>query len=285
MPGIYEHRTGESLDIKPSDIRWKKRFVVWGFTAAFEAAGYAFVNLPKFQSTAALEDYRVAELIGSQKWIVEASYSTARKNPINKDAATGDPLEQVSDPVVVEYALGAENRNIKKSLATKIYLPGDLEVVDTQGLIGVDKDGVHGVDLAYGLVSFSVTKSFRNDEITPELREKWEELSDPQHLNNATFGPYAAGEVLFTGIGQCRLEGAASKRTPVRFEFQRRKNKTSVAFGPSITIATVKGWQVVEPRFVEKEDATNHILKREIKEVAIHDVYPEADFAELECGL
>jgi hypothetical protein len=130
-----------------------------------------------------------------------------------------------------------------------------------------------------------VTKNFRIDEITPELRAKWEELMEPSHVNDAPFGPYAAGEVAFAGVGDCRLEGAPTKRTPVRFSFRRRRNQTEVAFGPDITVPVVKGWQVVEPRYEEKEDTVNHVMTRKIKEVAIHDVLPEGDFDELECGI
>jgi hypothetical protein len=272
------------IDMTPDQVTWSQTWIATGFADELTAFRYAWWNTPRELGPARLSKLRIGSRLGMTSWALEASYSTKRETAINQGATEGGTYDPVPDGYVIEYAIGAENRNIRKSLLTQVYHDAG-DYTDPQGLIGLDKDGVHGVDIAYGLVSFSVTKQFQRQDITPELREKWEELSDPQHVNDDTFGGYPAGEVLFVGISNCRVTGSPTNLIPVTFSFERRRNQTAVEFGPDITIDEIKGWQVVEPRYVEKEDSTNHVMTREIKSVAIHDVFPEADFSELECGL
>jgi hypothetical protein len=280
MPTFAISYEGQALEMSPTEVTWPQTWVGTGFSGELELLRHAFFNLPPNLGPAMLAKIRIGSRLGLTAWNVEATYSTKRKDPINKDAVEGES-DPVADDEEIDYGIGTESRNIKKSLATVGYPAFFGPEPDEGGLIGVDKDGVQGVDINYGLVSFAITKQFQRQDITPELREAWEELSDPQHINDDTFRGYAAGEVRFDGISNCKVSGGPTHLIPVTFAFSRRKNLTDVDMGNSIVIPEVKGWQVIDPRFKEKEDTANDKMMRETLRVYVHDVLPEGDFSRL----
>ena len=281
MPRFQLSYEGQALEMSPTEVTWPQTWIASGFADELAVLRHAFYNVPPNLGPAMLAKLRVGSRLGTNTWSIEASYSTKRKDALNKDAVEGGAYDPVPDDEEIDYGIGSETRNIKKSLATVGYPAFFGPEPDEGGLIGVDKDGVQGVDIPYGLVSFSITKQFQRQDITPELREAWEELSDPQHINDNTFRGYAAGEVRFDGISNCKVSGGPTHLIPVTFAFSRRKNLTDVDMGNSIVIPEVKGWQVIDPRFEEKEDVANDKMMRKTLRVYVHDVLPEGDFSRL----
>lgn len=283
MPTFKEAWQGQPLEGSPNEVTWSQTWTASGFDDELAVFRHAFFHLPPNLGPAMLAKIRVGTRLGTRTWSVEASYSTKRKDAINKDAAQGDS-DPIPDDEVIRYGIGSEARNIKQSLSTQRFPAPPLlnPAPDEGGLIGVDSDGVHGVDVNYGLVSFSVTKQFQRQDITLELRQAWEELSDPQHVNNATFRSYPAGEVRFDGVSDCTIEGGPTHLIPVTFNFSRRRNQVDYDMQwQAIVIPVVKGWQVIDPRYEDKGNTTTSTMRRELKYVYVHDVLPEGDFSRL----
>lgn len=283
MPTFKQAWEGQPLEASPTEVTWSQTWTASGFDDELSVFRYAFFHLSPNLGPAMLAKIRVGTRLGTRTWSVEATYSTKRKDAINKDAAEGDE-DPIPDDEVIRYGIGSEARNIKQSLSTQRF-PGPAQLnpaPDEGGLIGVDSDGVHGVDINYGLVSFSVTKQFQRQDITQELREAWEELSDPQHVNNATFRTYPAGEVRFDGVSDCTIEGGPTHLIPVTFNFSRRRNQVDYDMQwQAIVIPLVKGWQVIDPRYKTIDDTVNNKVKRELQYVYVHDVLPAGDFSRL----
>lgn len=275
---------GQSLEMSPTEVTWPQTWIASGFDDELAVLRHAFYAVPPNLGPAMLAKLRIGTRLGTRSWSVEASYSTKRKDAINKDATEGGAYDPVPDDEVIRYGIGSEARNIKQSLSTQRFPTSEMlnPAPDEGGLIGVDKDGVHGVDINYGLVTFSVTKQFQRQDITLELREAWEELSDPQHVNNATFRSYPAGEVRFDGVSECTIEGGPTHLIPVTFNFSRRRNQIDYDMQwQAIVIPLVKGWQVIDPRYKTDVDEANSKMKRELQYVYVHDVLPAGDFARL----
>lgn len=280
MPTLKESWGSQGLETTPDEQKADPTWVVSGVDDDVQAGQYAFFHLPQNFGPAKLARMRVGTRLGSRTWAIETHYTTKRKEAINKDAVEGNS-DPVTDGEVIRYGIGSEVRNIKKSLATTGYPDFFGDPPDEGGLIGVDSDGVHGVDINYGLVSFSVTKQFQNQDLTAELREAWEELSDPQHINDDTFRSYPAGEVRFDGVSDCTIEGSPTHLIPITFNFSRRRNQIDVDMGQAIVIPLVKGWQVIDPRYKTDVDEANSKMKRELQYVYVHDVLPSGDFSRL----
>lgn len=283
MPTLKESWGSQGLETTPDEQKADPTWVVSGVDDDVQAGQYAFFHLPQDFGPAKLARMRVGTRLGSRTWAIETHYTTKRKEAINKDAVEGnsDPLP---DGEVIRYGIGSEARNIKQSLATLRYPTSEQlnPAPDEGGLIGVDSDGVHGVDINYGLVSFSVTKQFQRQDLTNTLRSAWEELSDPQHINNATFKGYSAGEVRFDGVSDCTIEGSPTHLIPVTFNFSRRRNQVNYDMQwQAIVIPLVKGWQVIDPRYKTDVDEANSKMKRELQCVYVHDVLPAGDFSRL----
>ena len=213
------------------------------------------------------ESYSIA-FLGDNAWQVTINYEKTGAEP-----STPDPLKR--------------SRSFDTTGGTKHMTQADSErrygtnAPDQQKAIGVDANGVNGVDV-----------------ITPALQ--WQETYDVPHAyvtsawiravagitgttNSAVFRGFEAGEVLFVGCSGSHEwdDQKGSGPWSLSFKFVASKNVTNETIG-SITGIEKKGHEYLWVRY-EDTVGGNTLLKTP-KAVYVNRVYKESNFAGLGIG-
>lgn len=121
------------------------------------------------------------------------------------------------------------------------------EKEDNGGLIGKDGDQVHGVDIP--VEETKITVSYRHPAmklIQSYIRGIGKLVGFP---NEDTFLGYEPGEVLYLGGRFTESEAEATAQYDFAISYNRKNFKVG-----DITIGEKKGWDVVSPIYVEKND-------------------------------
>jgi len=195
--------------------------------------------------------------------------------------------EQDTNDELFRFNTTGATQRINQSIETINSYLSDLadsgeEAPDFEGAIGVTKDGIEGVDLVSPQFSFSVTKYKPIEEVTHSYVEALFELTGT--TNNAAFGEYERGEVLFLGADGSRR---GLDDYEITFNFEAIPNKTDLEIG-SITGIEKKGWEYLWIRYEEK--VVNYVMMGETREmivqeplaVYIEQVYEEGNFGALD---
>jgi hypothetical protein len=146
------------------------------------------------------------------------------------------------------------------------------------GLVGVTRDGVEGVDVPIPSFAFSI--DYRFSSISQAYLYLCHQLTGC--VNNATFLGFAAGELLFTGIdGEVGMTSGGAivlSSSPISFNFEASPNQSGLQVGP-FTIPFKYGWDYLWPRTVE--EASNDAVIRTTTSVHIDRVLRWADLSML----
>lgn len=149
---------------------------------------------------------------------------------------------------------------------------------DFQGMIGVQKDGVEGVEIGVPAPTYRETHVFIPDSLTLAYRRLVTRMA--YKVNADVFKGYDPGEVLFLGA---EFHQRDSEKIVGNYEFAISENKTGLTVG-NITGIEKKGHHYLWALYGEKkDDAAEYIVKRPAA-VYVEQVYETDDFGLLLIG-
>lgn len=128
------------------------------------------------------------------------------------------------------------------------------------GLVGVTRDGVEGVDVPIPSLAFSI--DYRFSAISQVYLYLCHFLTGC--MNSAPYLGFAAGELLFHGIeGEISIDSSGAivlGDSPISFNFEASPNLTNIQVGPFV-VPFKYGWDYLWPRTVES-DNNNAVIRR-----------------------
>lgn len=93
------------------------------------------------------------------------------------------------------------------------------------------------------------------------------------HTNNATFNGFPPGQVLFLSASGGQRD---SETFEMSFNFARRADRVSQTVG-GVSGVDIPAWWIVDPFWIENEDATADIWATAVDAVYVHRVYNQAN--------
>lgn len=213
------------------------------------------------------EQYSVSYL-GDNAWQVTISYEKAGA----EDAAQPGPLKRSRS-----FDTTGGTQHITQAESETIYGGGP----SVQNAIGVDDNGVNGVDIVVPQLQWQEAYDVPNTYVTDAYIRNVATLTG--RVNATPFRGFQAGEVLFVGCSGSQEWDDQKGRGPwsLSFRFVASPNVTGVQIG-SITGIEKKGHDYLWVRY-ESATESNQLIKRP-KAVYVNKVYRGADFANLGIG-
>ena len=206
------------------------------------------------------------EPIGPTQWEATVQY-----HPPDEELEEGESS--------YSFDTGGGSQHITQSKATPgKYAKSGETAPDFKGGIGVTKDGVAGVDITVPVYRFSETHIIADEKVTNEYKGKLFALTGK--TNNADWGGFSEGEVLFLGASG-RKRGTGDWE--ITFSFAASPNKTGLSVG-SITGIDKKGWEYLWVLYEDHVDQTAGALVKQPKAVYVEKVYDTGDFGDLDPG-
>ena len=153
---------------------------------------------------------------------------------------------------------------------------------DQKKAIGVDSNGVNGVDIVVPQLQWQETYDVPNVYVTSEWIRGVSGVTGT--TNNASFRGFEAGEVLFLGCSGSQEWDDEKGRGPwsLSFRFVASKNVTGETVG-DITGVDKKGHEYLWVRYEESE--SQNVLIKKPKAVYVNKVYREGNFSSLGIGI
>jgi hypothetical protein len=150
-----------------------------------------------------------------------------------------------------------------------------------QNAIGVDSNGVNGVDIVVPQLQWQESYDVPNAFVTDAYIRGVSGVTGT--TNSGEFRGFEAGEVLFVGCSGSQEWDDEKGRGPwsLSFRFVASKNVTNETIG-DITGVNKKGHEYVWVRYEESESSS--VLIKKPKAVYVNKVYREGDFSALGIG-
>jgi hypothetical protein len=152
---------------------------------------------------------------------------------------------------------------------------------DQQKAIGVDSNGVNGVDIVVPQLQWQESYDVPNAFVTDAYIRGVSGVTGT--TNNAAFRGFEAGEVLFVGCSGSQEWDDQKGRGPwsLSFRFVASKNVTGETIG-EISGVNKKGHEYLWVRYEESESSS--VLIKKPKAVYVNKVYRESSFSALGIG-
>jgi hypothetical protein len=152
---------------------------------------------------------------------------------------------------------------------------------DQQKAIGVDSNGVNGVDIVVPQLQWQESYDVPNAFVTDAYIRGVSGVTGT--TNNASFRGFEAGEVLFVGCSGSQEWDDEKGRGPwsLSFRFVASKNVTGETIG-DISGVNKKGHEYVWVRYEESESSS--VLIKKPKAVYVNKVYRDGNFSALGIG-
>lgn len=220
------------------------------------------------------ESIEVNEVGDNGPWFGEVSYG-----PLGSSGTGG------TDDTSFEFSTAGGTQHIIASYATtQAYgthpqTGAAAATTDNLGMIGVTKDGIEGVDVEVGALTFSITKRKAVSTLTASYLDILADLVG--RLNNGTFAgttddgvdfSYVAGEAKFLGASG----GVRGGKAVITFNFAASSNKTGLVVG-TITAIAKKAWEYLWVRY--SDTGTSKVAKA----AYVEQVHLDGDFSTLAC--
>ena len=255
---------------------YKKSFKVFGTTddtqlhadinskVTNNGAYWQYPGVPNMQLRA--ESYSVSYL-GDDAWQVVIDYV--------KDGAE-DGTESVKRARSFDTSGGTQH--LTQAFAERKYGSG---APDQQSAIGVDENGVNGVDVVVPQLQWQETYDVPNIYVTDAYIKNVASVTGS--VNIASFRGFAAGEVLFVGCTGSQEWDDQKGKGPwsLAFRFVGSPNVTNQTIG-SVTGVEKKGHEYLWVRYESASESSTLIKKP--KHVYVNKVYRDGDFSLLGIG-
>lgn len=224
------------------------------------------------------EQYSVSYL-GDNAWQLTISYEKAGA----EDAAQSEPLKRARS-----FDTTGGTQHITQACSVGSGGTLDFEkrfpssATNMSGAIGVDSNGVNGVDIVVPQLSWQESYDVPNAYVTSAWIRGVSGITGT--TNSAAFRGFEAGEVLFLGCSGSQEWDDQKGRGPwsLSFRFVASKNVTGQTIG-SITGIEKKGHEYLWVRY---EDAVSgSSLLKQPKAVYVSKVYKDSDFSALGIGV
>jgi hypothetical protein len=234
---------------------------------------WQYPGLPNMKLYA--ESYSVS-FLGDNAWQLQISYS--------KDGA-----EDGTEPLKRARSFDTTGGTQHITQACSVGSGGTLDfekrfpssATNMSGAIGVDGNGVNGVDIVVPQLQWQESYDVPNSYVTSAWIRGVAGVTGT--TNNATFRGFEAGEVLFVGCSGSQEWDDQKGRGPwsLSFRFVASKNVTGQTIG-SISGIEKKGHEYLWVRY---EDAvSSNTLLKQPKAVYVSKVYKDSDFSALGIG-
>lgn len=257
----------------PDDPRIELEFQIVA-TNAFATDAQAFAaarqNSPSIFEKLFLQ-HLDCEPVDAGVWMARAQYG--RRNPIASSFAFEISTETVHITVAKETVAGYD------ALGPMVD-PG------VDAIIGMTHDSVEGVDMLVPVYRFTERHNLPISMVTFDYRRKLFKMT--AKTNSTPWRGFAAGEVLFEGSQGTDedagvLEGTPWELVPVDFRFAASENAVNLKVGP-ITVLSKKGWEYLDVRYRDAEDAAGKKLIKKPVEAYVQRIYDKSDFEDLGIG-
>jgi hypothetical protein len=227
------------------------------------------------------EQYSVSYL-GDDAWQVTIRYEKngaedgteplKRARSFDTTGGTQHITQSPSDPPGTVGREGGAGTNQRRYPATSAYM---------SGAIGVDGNGVNGVDVVTPQLQWQETYDVPNTYVTSSWIRGVAAVTGT--TNNASFRGFEAGEVLFMGCSGSQEWDDQKGRGPwsLSFRFVASKNVTEQTIG-DITGIVKNGHEYLWVLYEESVDSS--VLLKKPKAVYVNKVYKESDFSALGIG-
>jgi len=175
------------------------------------------------------------------------------------------------------FETGGGTQHITQSLSTiSRYAPSGKTAPVFDGAICVDNNSVNGCDITVPVFTWSDTYIFSTGVVTPTYKQTLFALTGK--VNNASWGGYSAGEVLFMGASGSKRGNRGDWE--IAFKFSASPNITGKTIG-SITNIAKKGWEYLWVRYDNDTDTNAKVLIKKPVAVYIEQVYEYGNFGGL----
>jgi hypothetical protein len=213
------------------------------------------------------ESYSIA-FLGDNAWQVTINYEKTGAEP-----ATPDPMKRARS---FDTTGGTQHKT--QAEAERKY---GTNAPDQQKAIGVDGNGVNGVDIVVPALQWQEQYDVPNAYITAAYVRGLAGLTGT--TNNAAFRGFEAGEVLFVGCSGSQEWDDEKGKGPwsLSYRFVASKNVTGETIG-SIGGIDKKGHEYLWVRYEDSVSGSN--LLKTPKAVYVNKVYKDADFSALGIG-
>jgi hypothetical protein len=213
------------------------------------------------------ESYSIA-FLGDNAWQVTINYEKTGAEP-----STPDPMKRARS---FDTTGGTQHKT--QAEAERKY---GTNAPDQQKAIGVDGNGVNGVDIVVPALQWQEQYDVPNAYITAAYVRGLAGLSGT--TNNAAFRGFEAGEVLFVGCSGSQEWDDEKGKGPwsLSYRFVASKNVTGETIG-SISGIEKKGHEYLWVRYEDSVSGSN--LLKTPKAVYVNKVYKDADFSALGIG-
>jgi len=249
-----------------------------------ELTYWQYPGLPGMKLMA--EQYTVSYL-GDNAWQVTIQYEKAGAedgtDPLKRsrsfDTTGGTQHITQSMRIAVKYEAGIFNDEYTLLEAEKRFPSNS---ADMSGAIGVDSNGVNGVDVVCPQLQWQENYDVPNVYVTSAYIRGVASLTGT--TNNASFRGFEAGEVLFVGCSGNQEWDDQKGRGPwsLSYRFVASKNMSGNTIG-AITGIGKKGHEYLWVRYEDAVDSSTLIKKP--KAVYVNKVYNESNFAGLGIGV
>jgi hypothetical protein len=222
------------------------------------------------------EAYSV-DYLGDDAWHVEIQYEK-----VGADAQEPDPMRRSRSfdtsggmsHITQAYSVGSDN-----TLDFEYRYPPT--ATNMSGAIGVDDNGVQGVDVVVPALTWTETYDVKSTYVTSAYIRNVAALTGT--VNNGSFRQFEAGEVLFLGASGSQEWDQEEGNGPwtLSFKFSANKNQTGITIG-SIGGIEKKGWHYLWVRY--EPSVSGGSLLQKPKAVYVSKVYQDGNFGSLGIG-
>jgi hypothetical protein len=229
------------------------------------------------------ESYAV-EYQGDDAWKVTINYEKIGAD----DATQTAPLKRARS---FDTSGGTQHVTESKSGAdTASYAAGGSTPTSMGGAIGVDDNGVNGVDIVVPSLQWTESYDVPSTYVTSAYIRNLAILTGS--VNQASFRGFAAGEVLFVGAQGTHEWDDQRGNGPwsLSFKFIASPNRGSGKTLPAVTVGDITGVEKAGHdylwiRYSSVEDSTKAQLARRPIAVYVDKVYDDGDFSLLGIGV
>jgi hypothetical protein len=251
---------------------------VKGFMTGEEALGYCLSRPPGDEGQLpSYIPYNAATQ--DPPLLLRSIKATANDNP-EIWTITGEYSSLVRDDLgrAVDYTFSGTTSGASQTVTQGIVYTKYGTGPDYQGAINVNPNGVDGVDIVIPKLEFQIDKVLPKGTLWFAYLMTLVKLTGT--VNEAAFGPFARGEVLYLGTDFSQKGGG---ETSFIHKFVGSPNRTA-ANGNALTIGGINniekmGHDYLWIDYVATDNAG--FVIRQPRTVHVHQVYPYADFSQL----
>lgn len=248
-----------------------KRFYVTGAADQAAAISAVVASAPatvSFSGTTLYRLNRSVENVDDKNYLVTVQYGN---NPQSSDAGGGSP-----PTATYEFNTAGGSETMFVSLQTKqsVGITGFTPPAFANG-INVSSDGAQGVSRTVPVYNFTHTRYYADSSVNATFKANL--FNCTGKVNDASWGGFNAGEVLFLGA---RGSFQASGYWEIQFNFSALPNITNATVGPFSGV-TKNGWDYLWFLYDNTEDTNaSRVVKRPVA-CYVEKIYDRATFSSL----